>query len=68
MYDKAFVNNLLHLFVPTLRALVDCLASSMEKSEMKPGRLVVDTGNTIQKIALQKYIAAECKCEVRDFI
>ncbi|XP_052213431.1 pleckstrin homology domain-containing family M member 2-like [Dreissena polymorpha] len=50
----------------TTIALVDCLASSMEKSEMKPGRLVVDTGNTIQKIALQKYIAAECKCEMVD--
>ncbi|XP_053379743.1 pleckstrin homology domain-containing family M member 2-like isoform X2 [Mercenaria mercenaria] len=47
-------------------ALVDCLADSMEKSESKPGRLEVDTGNTIQKISLQKYIAHECKCESDD--
>lgn len=46
------------------RAIVDCLADSMEKSESKPGRLEVDTGNTVQKISLQKYITSECKCEV----
>ncbi|XP_060578073.1 pleckstrin homology domain-containing family M member 2-like isoform X2 [Ruditapes philippinarum] len=44
-------------------AMIDCLADSMEKSDSKPGRLEVDTGNTIQKISLQKYIAHECKCE-----
>lgn len=47
------------------RALLDCLADSMEKSESRPGRLEVDTGNTVQKISLQKYIANECGCEVK---
>lgn len=43
---------------------MDCLAECMEKCESRPGRLEVDTGNTVQKISLQKYIATECGCEV----
>ncbi|KAL4221681.1 RUN [Mactra antiquata] len=47
-------------------SIVDCLADSMEKCESKPGQLEVDTSNTLQKISLQKYIRAECRCETEE--
>ncbi|XP_052821239.1 pleckstrin homology domain-containing family M member 2-like isoform X2 [Mya arenaria] len=46
--------------------IVDCLADSMEKCDFRPGRLEVDPSNTIQKVSLQKYITAECKCEASE--
>ena len=45
-------------------AMVDCLANSLENSELKPGKLEVDTECLAQKISLSKYITKECHCDV----
>ncbi|KAL3861362.1 hypothetical protein ACJMK2_007398 [Sinanodonta woodiana] len=44
------------------RAIVDCLATAMENDDV-PIKLTVDTGATIQRAGLRKYIAMECNCE-----
>ena len=50
------------------RAIVDCLALTMEKSESKPAKLEVDAGAIPQKISMRKYVTQECQCDVSYYL
>ncbi|XP_033763977.1 pleckstrin homology domain-containing family M member 2-like [Pecten maximus] len=48
------------------RSIVDCLSQAIDRGDFDVPKISVLTDATTQKIALKKYAAQECRCEVSD--